>query len=157
MTFDASLLATDIAERDRFVAAIAQTGSIRAAVRATGVAATTVVSQRRRDAAFDAACIAALGAMPRAKRVAMPVAVQVAVLGAALLERAINGVEQYRFFANGSVEVRREFNDRTALDLLERLAPTKAAAAAAPPVAPMTREEFVAAVRSRRPVAAPAG
>ena len=137
--FEPSLIATDAAERERFIAALRETGSYTAASRLTGHARQTVYQLRRRDGDFAAACAAALG-RETAER-----------LETALLTRAIEGVERTRTFADGRVEQWREYDNKLAFALLARLVPAKfgATAVAPPPLPVMTRAEFIAAIEAR--------
>lgn len=140
--FEPSLLATDTAVRDSFLAALREAGTLAAAYRATGVAKGTLYRLRRRDRAFDLACAAALGRATTDR------------LEAALIERAIHGVERTRTYADGRVVVWREYNDRIALDLLRKLLPATygdGPAAAPPPRPVMSRAAFIAAIRMRPP------
>ncbi len=139
--FEPSLLATDAAERTRFLAALKSTGTIRAAAQATGHNRTTVLRLRRRDEAFDKACAAALGTAGAAT----------AALEAAMLARATHGFDRTRIVA-GKAVTWREFDNKLAMFMLAKLKPETfgdvAATTAAPPPA-MTRAEFIAAIGMR--------
>ena len=111
--FEPSLLATDTAVRDSFLATLREVGTLAAAYRATGVAKSTLSRLRRRDRAFDAACAAAIGTA------------KTDCLEAALIDRAINGVVRIKTYADGRRETWREFDNRMAFALLAKLLPER--------------------------------
>lgn len=132
--FEPSLVATDTAVRDSFLATLREVGTLAAAYRATGVAKVTLYRLRRRDRDFDAACVAAIGTATTD------------CLEAALLARAIDGVERTRTYADGRVETWREYDNRLGLELLRKRRPKvygDVAAAAEPPRPVMSRAEFI--------------
>jgi hypothetical protein len=145
--FQPSLLASDPAERARFLVALRAAGTISGAAKATGICVATVGRLRRRDAGFAAACAAVIGD-PSAHK-----------LEASLLDRLTNGTERYRFFADSRVEMWLEFDNALALTVLRQLWPQKWGLAAAtvppvpppppPPPPPMTRAEFIAVIEAR--------
>jgi hypothetical protein len=141
--FEASLIATDAAERERFLDALRATGCVSAAARATGTTRSTAYALRRRDPEFAAAWAAITGAAATARAGN--------ALEAALIARATHGSERYRFLGNGGVEIWREFDHRLGLQLLRKLKPARYgdAVAAAAPVRTMTRAEFLAAIEAR--------
>lgn len=139
--FEPSQIAADAAVRDRFIDALRTTRSVVAAAQATGTTRSTAYAMRRRDPAFAAAWTAAL-TVPAGHGVAL------AALERALIRRATNGVRRTRKFADDSVETWVEYDTRLALALLGRLA-TPGPVSAAPPPRTMTREEFIAIIRSR--------
>lgn len=137
-----SLLATDAAERERFLTALRAIGTVAGAVKATGISETTARRQRNRDAAFDMAWTAVTGDPAIAK------------LEAALIHRAINGVVRTKTWPNGTVEQTIDYNDELGLTLLRKrmrdvYGDEPVAAAAPPPPPTVTREAFIAAIRSR--------
>ena len=132
--FEPSLVATDAAIRDSFLATLREVGTLAAAYRATGVAKSTLSRLRRRDRDFDAACAAAVG---RATTDA---------LEAALLDRATFGTERVKLHANGTVERWRVFDNALAWKLLGKRKPRPygdGPAAAEPPRPVMSRAEFI--------------
>ena len=139
--FEPSLIATDSAVRDEFIAALTATGSVVAAARATGVARSTATRLRRRDPAFAAAWAVATDHSTAHE------------LETALLSRAIHGVERYRFLGGGGVELWVEYDNATALKLLARLMPGKYGPAAGTVVAAarpvMSRADFFSAIRAQ--------
>ena len=146
--FEPSLVASDTAVRDSFLATLREVGTLAAAYRATGVAKSTLSRLRRRDRDFDAACKAAIGKATTD------------CLEAALLARAIDGVEWVKVYPNGTTERRRVFDNTLAWKLLAKRKPrlygdSPAAADAPRPV--MSRAEFMAAIRMRPRLDAPAG
>ena len=145
--FEPSLVASDTAVRDSFLATLREVGTLAAAYRATGVAKATLYRLRRRDRDFDAACKAAIGKATTD------------CLEAALLARAIDGVEWVKVYPNGTTERRRVFDNTLAWKLLakRRPHPYGDGAAATPPRPVMTRAEFIAAIRMRPRLDAPEG
>jgi hypothetical protein len=144
--FEPSPIATDAAVRDAFLATLREVGTLAAAYRATGVAKSTLSRLRRHDRDFDAACAAVIGAATTD------------ALEAALLARAIHGVERVKTHANGTVVRWREFDNRLAFDMLKKRQPNPYGdlpTAAAPPRPVMTRAEFIAAIRMRPRLDAP--
>lgn len=144
--FEPSLVATDAAVRDRFVATLREVGTVVAACSATGVARSTLYRLRRRDRDFDAACAAAVGAATTDR------------LEDALLDRAINGVLRTKTYADGRVDVWRDYDNRLAFAMLKKRRPVPYGdgPAAVPPLRPvMSRAEFIAAIRMRPAVPGP--
>lgn len=141
--FQPSLLASDAAERARFLLALRATGTMRGAAKATGVSIATVNRLRKRDATFAAACADVIGD-PRTHS-----------LEAGLLDRLTHGVERTRVYADGRRETWRDYDNPLAIIVLRQLWPKKwgvvgAAAAAPPPSRPLiTRAEFIAAIEAR--------
>ncbi len=144
--FEPSLIATDAAVRERFLATLREVGTLAAAYRATGFAKSTLYRLRRHDRDFDAACAAVVGAATTD------------ALETALLDRATYGVERVKTHANGTVERWRVYDNALAFKLLSKRKPRdygdRPLAAEAPrPV--MTRAEFIAAIEARPRVDAP--
>ncbi len=140
--FAPTRLTADPAERQRFLAVLRDTRSLKQAAQATGVSIATVGRLRARDPDFADACAAAVGDTSSAAR----------ALEAALLGRLTHGTERYRFYADGRVDVWCEYNDTLAYAVLKRLWPERhgeASAAAAAPVPTMSRAEFMAFVRAQ--------
>jgi hypothetical protein len=138
--FEPSLVATDTAVSDNFLATLREVGTLAAAYRATGVAKSTLHRLRRRDRAFDAACAAALGTATTDR------------LETALIDRAIDGVVRTRTYADGRVETWREYDNGLALEMLRKRMPAiygDAPASATPARPVMTRAEFIAAIEAR--------
>ncbi len=136
--FEASLIATDAAERERFLDALRATGCVAAAARATGTTRSTAYALRRRDPEFAAAWAAIVGATAKD---------DIARIEAALVARVLHGVKRTRVSAAGVTETWRDYDNRLGVQLLRLLRDT--AAAAPTPVRTMTREQFLAAIRAR--------
>lgn len=94
--------------RQRFLEALAQTGSVGRAAREVGMTASGAYQLRARDREFHEAWMLAL-------RMADDAVV------AAVRERVIDGVEKPVFHKGQSVGSQREFSDRLAIYLLDRL------------------------------------
>jgi len=128
--------------RGAFIAELKASGSVAAAARAAGMSRQAAYNLRNRDTRFAAAWLAATGDG------------RLTALEAALIERATNGTERYRFTATGT-EIWREYDNKLALDLLtrlwpERYGPVVAAAVPEKPAPEMTREQFMALLANRR-------
>ena len=140
--FTPSLVRTEIGERDRFVDELRECGSVTAAAARVGVARSTLYRLRRRIPAFATAWDHAAGRSADK-------------LEAAMLDRAINGVERTKRFANGSVETWREYPEAMALAMLRARLPqvygtAAPAAAEPPPVKVMTREDILSRIAAIR-------
>ncbi|MBV8971973.1 MAG: helix-turn-helix domain-containing protein [Sphingomonadaceae bacterium] len=144
--FEPSRLVSDPAERARFVDRLAASGSVREAARESGVSVSTVNRLRARDRAFGDACAKVVGA---------PVA---HALEAALIDRAINGVERRKTFANGTVETWTDYDNDLGFRLLTKLMPDQYGEGGATPAVSRTieRAEFLAIIRARVPLPVPA-
>ena len=147
--FEPSLLASDPAERTRFLTVLRETGTIRGAAAATGVSVSTVSRLRSRDHGFAAACAAVIGD-PTAH-----------ALEASLLGRLANGIERQRVYADKRVETWREYNDALGWVVLKRLWPDKygdlGPVAGPPPSEAMTRDEFIEVIRAQPRLDPPRG